>query len=572
MGYRSAQKVIRGYENKYDQIRKEGDTDLGYRDMNSRLLNMEKQSVTADEWRYREARHKTRKLMIEREWHRKNDVTLYVQIAGQTGRRDTDARYYAPFDLKVLETFLKNSSRGKKENSGEYNNVVTDLEIYNLMSKDIAAKEKVTLLENLQNSCRTYISEKNPFGREGRKRKAMITQVAEQVELLLADARTAALAVQDNEQDLIEDEEEQFRNFAEEEQFNNQRKEEQEQLINHPEENILQEAEGSEEQEKTDAESIRELIEQAYSSYQELEEDYPEYLEAPSNKNKLVQSERSIEIINNACKIHYRLISMDLNGKIELSEEERKDLDMHMKHIFMALNHSGGVGDCQSDIMSSRFFNAIGWSEHKPRICKNIDAEIKRFPNRVKMFHTIANNSNVNMTEIVSQVRGEKHQYYSFGCYGLGLYTAAREQGDAENIELEDLKASEHSWMYGDTVGSVQFTFTLNEHAKIIEKNEVPQVLETIKKKYPEACDRWNFRNDVARKYGTHLPAGAALLLAFLGYNTIQVKRADNSAAALLDYYCTTDRKALSASAKLERQGNDFKREEKTVMDYTSNF
>lgn len=576
MGYKSAKKVITGYENKYAQIRKAGDSDLGYRDMNSRFLNLEKQSMSAEDWQVREIEHKARKRQIEREWHQKNDVTIYVQIAGQTRHDDTDARYYAPFDLKILEIFLKNSARGRKENSDEYNSVVTDLEIYNLISSQAVPEEKVSLLENLQSSCETYISGKHPISRDGKKRKAMITQVSEQVNLLLADARIAAAAFNDREEEQIH-EEERVSNFDKEDQINNlnegqEQDQQEDQIADRQENNILQEAWGEEEEKKLDSKSIEEMKDLAYSSYRELEEYCTRYkknyLSAPTNRNVLTQNEYTIDILNTACKVHFRLISMDLKGEIELTDEERKDLDTHMKHIFIALNHPGGVDESQSDIMSTRFFNAIGWSEHKPRICKNIDAEMKKFPNRVKMFHTIANNSKLNMENIVSQVIGNKRQYYSFGCYGLGLYTAAREQKETDDVEHQDLLASEHSWLYGDTVGSVQFTFTLNEHAKVIERNEIPGVLETIKKKYPQACDRWNFKTDFSVKYGTHLPSGAALLLAFMGYNTIWVKKPDNSADAVLDYYCTTDRKALSTSVMLQRQDRNFERTEKPVMDY----
>ncbi len=577
MGYQEEQKKLEGYERDYAKIRKEEDADLGYRDMNSRFLNLEKQTMSAEQWRAKEAEHKERKKQIERVWQTRNDVTLYKEIARQGKYKEKDARYYAPFDLSVLEIFLKNCSRGK-DNSDEYNSVVTDLELYNLMVHKSAPKEKVTLLENLQSSCATYISEKHPISGPGKKRKAMIKQVAEQVNLLLADARVAVSVVGEEKQEQIDiQEEEQNRNqinIQEEEQNRNQiniqeEEQNQNQINIQEEENILQEAEGAEEEEKLDEKSIQELKELVDGTFQELEDSYKKYLTKSGIKAGLKQDMWSIESINQACKAHYRLISLDLQGKIELTEEERSRLDQHMKQIFIALSYPGGVDETQTDIMSTRFFNAIGWSEHKPRVCKDIETEVQRFPNRVKMFHSINKENHLNMGNVVAQMLGKKRQYYSFGCFGLGTYTATRKVEQTENIEQADLKASEHSWLYAQNAGSVQFTFTLNEHAKVIEWEEAKTAKEVIRKKYPQAFAEYNFFADTTWKRGTTEGSmGSSIILAFLGYNTIRIKDPDNKDGDMVEYYCTTDRKALSTNSILEYSGVGNVCKSAPVMNY----
>ena len=564
MGYQEEQKKLERYETDYAKIRKEEDVDLGYRDMNSRFLNLEKQTMTAEEWRAKEAEHKERKKQIERAWQTKTDVSIYEQIARQGKYKEKDAKYYAPFDLSVLEIFLKKSSRGK-ENSDEYNSVVTDLELYNLMVHKSAPKERVTLLENLQSSCATYISEKHPISGPGRKRKAMITQVAEQVNLLLADAQAAVLTVEDQNANLNVDQDQKQINIQEnqeqnainlQEEQNQINVQEEEEIANQQEDNILQEAEGEEIEEKLDDESIQELKDLADSTFENLKDNCENYLTRAGRKLKLTQNWISIDLINQACKAHYRLISLDLQGKIQLTEEERGKLDQQMKQIFSALSYPGGVDEDQTDIMSTRFFNALGWSEHKPRICKNIETEIERFPNRVKMFHSINKETYLNMGNVVAQMLGKRRQYYSFGGYGQGIYTATRKVEKQEDVEQEDLKASEHSWLYAQNVGSVQFTFTLNEHAKVIEQAEVPAAMKMIREKYPQAFAELNFFADINLKRGTAEGfRGSSIILAFLGYNTVRVKTPDNKSGDVVEYYCTTDRKALSTNSLLEYVG-----------------
>lgn len=564
MGYQEEQKKLERYETDYAKIRKEEDVDLGYRDMNSRFLNLEKQMMTAEEWRAKEAEHKERKKQIERAWQTKTDVSIYEQIARQGKYKEKDAKYYAPFDLSVLEIFLKKSSRGK-ENSDEYNSVVTDLELYNLMVHKSAPKERVTLLENLQNSCATYISEKHPISGPGRKRKAMITQVAEQVNLLLADAQAAVLTVEDQNADLNvdqdqiniqEDQEQNAINHQKDQEQNQINLQEEEEIVNRQEDNILQEAEGEEVEEKLDTKSIQGLKDLADSTFEDLKYSCENYLTKAGKKLQLQQDEISIDLINQACKAHYRLISLDLQGKIQLTDEERSKLDQQMKQIFSALSYPGGVDVDQTDVMSTRFFNALGWSEHKPRVCKNIETEINRFPNRVKMFHSINKETYLNMGNVVAQMLGKRRQYYSFGGYGQGIYTATRKVEKQEDVEQEDLKASEHSWLYAQNVGSVQFTFTLNEHAKVIEQAEVPAAMKMIREKYPQAFAELNFFADINLKRGTAEGfRGSSIILAFLGYNTVRVKTPDNKSGDVVEYYCTTDRKALSTNSLLEYAG-----------------
>ena len=181
-GYAREDARIQAYEMKVG-VRTESQTELGYRHMNSRILEQEKEMregmrLSIVSWKDALKNHLRSKKEIETAW-KKNTV-----ITGDTIRKKLveDARKcdsYSDLELKELEVLLKNSDRGG--NSELYNSVVTDLELLNSMEKKADDTELEELLANLAESCEKYLSKRNPFFSKGKIRKAMIEQVSRKV-------------------------------------------------------------------------------------------------------------------------------------------------------------------------------------------------------------------------------------------------------------------------------------------------------------------------------------------------------------------------------------------------------
>ena len=176
------------------QIEKNKDeTELGYRDVNTRFLEMEKAAFKRDEWAQKEEEHKVRKQNLETAWHKSTTEKVADLSKRAATRNKKEKAYYQNFSLEELETFIKNSDRGG--NSDTYNNVVSDLELYNRLSKEVDPNESFTLLTRLAESCRTYLREHNKlimWTSKGKIRKAMIAQLTDKVNALL-EARTSQL-------------------------------------------------------------------------------------------------------------------------------------------------------------------------------------------------------------------------------------------------------------------------------------------------------------------------------------------------------------------------------------------
>ena len=179
--------------------------ELGYLDMHSRALNLEQQqeeyTLDAAKWEQRKNEHLERKKQIEDYWH-----TSTAEKKAQLAKRVTDSQqrekdnrrkaYYDSFSLKELEIFIKNSNING--NSDKFNDVATDLELYNASSEHLEAQEAFELLQRLEASCDTYIQSRNPWSKEGKRRKAMIEQVRDKVRLEI-ETRKARLFTNSDE-------------------------------------------------------------------------------------------------------------------------------------------------------------------------------------------------------------------------------------------------------------------------------------------------------------------------------------------------------------------------------------
>jgi len=176
-------------------------TQLGYRDMNTRFLNAEKHDLQerkgVEIQKVVEA-HEQKKKQIESAWHA-NTTALVKDLKKRAPKKSSEksAAYYAGYSLKELETFLKNSDRGG--NSDEFNNVATDLELYNRVMDSTDAREGMGLLTQLKESCSKYLeTRKSPVTSKGKIRRAIISQLSQKVNAELEKQKNDYITAQKN--------------------------------------------------------------------------------------------------------------------------------------------------------------------------------------------------------------------------------------------------------------------------------------------------------------------------------------------------------------------------------------
>lgn len=180
------QKRLEEYELNVQREEGKETTELAYRDMNKRFLDLEEQNTySPDEWKEKKKAHETRKEELEKKWHRLTaDRKIELDKSGNKNFSDKEAGYYENFALKDMEVFLKNSDRGG--NSVEFNNVATDLELYNVISDNGDTYELINLLSRLKESCDEYIRTRTTYYTpKGKRRRAMILAVQSKVNVLL---------------------------------------------------------------------------------------------------------------------------------------------------------------------------------------------------------------------------------------------------------------------------------------------------------------------------------------------------------------------------------------------------
>ena len=470
MQYKQEEQRLKAYEAVANREKTKDQTDLAYRDLNTRFLKMESKALKGDELSEKKKNHQEVKKRIEEAWHR-NTANQAQELKKKAAAKDnTEKEYYKLFSLQEMEQLIKNSDRGG--NSDEYNNVATDLELYNRVVAQEESNESMTLLKRLKESCDTYLRtrKKRPWGTNGKIRRAMIEKISEKV----------------NEK--------------------------------------LQE------------------------SFLKLQTDKSQSYEA-------FAEEKTEQNVNNACKAHYDQIYHYLQGNVELTEEEKKKLDSDMKEILEAVK-AQKVDDNQSDTFPTKFFNAIGWASNKPRLVNSIDGDeeenslLKR-----KVYHTINTLDNQeNAMEQAKQLagisKGANRQFYSDGMFGRGTYLAVR----SDKQGASDDSTSNHCWSYGENKGSVQLTMCLNEKARIINYYDLEKLTnEKLKTQFPQVYNciktsRSAFRNRTGEETFT-------ILAALFGYNT--VKGYAGSSDGTIDYFVTSDRKALSIQNTAEMRTGD---------------
>ena len=199
--FKQKERRLKEYEVISNRNREKQDTQLGYRDMNTRFLNAERQELerkSIDEVGKVMEAHALKKKQIETAWHANttNSMKELKKRAPKKGSEKT-AEYYAGYSMKELEVFLKNNDRGG--NSDEFNDVATDLELYNRVMDSADAREGMGLLLQLKESCSKYLTtRKSPITSKGKIRRAIISQLSQKVNTELEKQRNDYLTAQKN--------------------------------------------------------------------------------------------------------------------------------------------------------------------------------------------------------------------------------------------------------------------------------------------------------------------------------------------------------------------------------------
>ena len=199
--FKQQERRLKEYEMISNRNREKQDTQLGYRDMNTRFLNAERQELegkSIDEVGKVMEAHALKKKQIETAWHANttNSMKELKKRAPKKGSEKT-AEYYAGYSMKELEVFLKNNDRGG--NSDEFNDVATDLELYNRVMDSADAREGMGLLLQLKESCSKYLTtRKSPVTSKGKIRRAIISQLSQKVNTELEKQRNDYLTAQKN--------------------------------------------------------------------------------------------------------------------------------------------------------------------------------------------------------------------------------------------------------------------------------------------------------------------------------------------------------------------------------------
>lgn len=457
-------------------------TELAYRYLNSSFFNLEREGLKnkeLDEW---EQAHKDKKLAIETAWHQ-NAQADYKELTKKTSGNKKSRSYYRGFTLKELEVFVKESDRDG--NSDVYNNVATNLELYNRIMEKGNPLEGFGILLRLKENADTYVgSRKSPNTTKGKIRKAIISVIAEKTSALIEEKR--------NEY-------------------------------------------------KTKADELFEEIQ---------------------------DSTASDEKVNEAFKAHYNLIYQVLNGNIKLTPEEMAKLDTNTEHVLIRVMEQK-VDESQGNNMSTKFFNALGWSSNDARLVKEHSLEesgeeYKKSPLKKKMYHSITPfGDNKDAVEAGKQLAGVKKKnnriFFGLGRFGKGIYTSARD----DSKDGEDIKAENNSWEYGKEIGSVQLVMMVNEHARMINYVDFMRKKEkTFDQMFGKVSKILHEEKSSKSGYRDFLTMKAA----FFGYNTLIDKGCGITG---VDYYVTTDRKALSIINEL-RVRRDPKDTSFDAVDYVN--
>ena len=262
------------------------------------------------------------------------------------------------------------------------------------------------------------------------------------------------------------------------------------------------------------------------------------------------------EKVNEAFKAHYDLIYQVLNGHLELSPQDMEKLDANTETILKRIMEQN-VDETQGNNMSTKFFNSLGGFSNDARLVKEDSLEeggkeYKKSPLKKKMYHAINPfDKNKDAVDAGKQLVGVKKKnnriFFGLGRFGKGIYTSARK----DDPKATDQQAENNSWGYGDKICAVHVVMMLNEHARMTSYTDFMKNQEkTFDKKFSKVSKLLQQEQSSKSGYRDFLTMKAA----FFGYNTLIDY---NCGIQGVDYYVTTDRKALSIINELRVRKNE---------------
>ena len=428
-------------------------TELGYRHMNTRFFAFEQGQMDKSQWADKKKEHEQQKKQIEARWHQ-NTAAETQNLAGFADKTHSnkEPEYYANYTLEQLEILIKNNDRGG--NSEEYNDVATDLELYNAVVKkkdEMDPQEQEALLLNLVKSSDKYITKKTPHFSSGKIRKALITQINRKAKA---------------------------------------------------------------EHERVDAMITREKLKEGYEK-----------------------------------------VTGVLQGQLEMDDKTRSALDEQMAGLVQKVaTHE--VDKDQSPCLTTRFFNALGWTSKKPVLTddKGLAEAKEKSPIKHYMYTSINTLTDrggkpigaPDALPMAKQLMGKSRHYLSDGLFGKGTYLAYA----TEKPESTEAVASGASWTYGRKKGAVQLAMCLNEHAKTITEQEIRDRAKEIQTKFPKLYQMIIDSEKHFKSYGSgssQLEEGMSIFAALLGKNAI-VGIPATLHEGRCEYAVAIDRSALTMS------------------------
>ncbi len=307
----------------------------------------------------------------------------------------------------------------------------------------------------------------------------------------------------------------------------------------------------------------------------------------------------SVQKTHKACKAHYDLMYHVLKGNISLHDEKKKDnarslleekemdaatLDERMARILDTMSkQEGGCDSNQSNNLCTKFFNAIGWADHKPTISEGSTKQLlarSSLKNRLA-FHCISPTEGMQDAKAFARQfigkGNETRQYLGDGALGHGTYLGVAFSGkldfsdwmsnirsdlfvtkakktkktkediikerkeEADRREYYQQNTLKDLWdKYGSETGSVQLSMCFNANMRLIDKRRLDRKINRALQKFAKTTQKIKDlkTNNRQRPGEENLP----ILAALLGYNTI----AGGERTISYDSIVNFDRKALT--------------------------
>ncbi|MBR4514257.1 MAG: hypothetical protein IKO61_05170 [Lachnospiraceae bacterium] len=287
-----------------------GDSEFAYRDMNSRYIALEQAALQGDKRAEKLREHKQRKKEIEALWHSTATVKANTLLRRAEEDQDedpaevivTDKRkkeFYDRYSMEDMEVLLKGNVWGS--NSQAYNDVVTDLELFNGLER--GKKDTSEVRKRLVESCEKYLHKKHPITSKGKIRKAMIERVYEKFNISKSGAADESDDVTLGAESLIAEKKQPF---------------------------------------ETAIASI-ERMKHAQGGIEAVPED------------------KLVEMVNSAFKAHIEAVLSSQTRSGGFTPAQKKEIDTNLDQLLRLLSHEK-VAPGQADKLSVKFMNAMGIS------------------------------------------------------------------------------------------------------------------------------------------------------------------------------------------------------------------